>query len=103
MKNTIQEIIEQQWNAMLEGGTMPLFEFELSEPGEYLVVDIRLHSKGVLFSFDGSLPVWFDGSIKKAGDSYVVPYDECFESLDYYLQAISDNITEGYLLPNKLI
>ena len=99
----IEETITEQFNTMLGRGMMPCFEFEL--PGEeYLLVNISLHGKGVAFSFDtDGKQVWFDGDIiELATGSYVMPYDECFEHLDTYLQAISENISEGYLMPNDL-
>jgi hypothetical protein len=77
--------------------------YELSN-GDYLVVDIN-YTKGeeyISFSFDDSLPVFFDGEIKKHGGEYHIILDECFSSLDSYLETIYDNIVEGYIIPNDL-
>ena len=89
---------------MLNYGRIPLFEIELSN-GDYLIVNID-YTQGddfISFSFDNSLPVFFDGEIKKHGGGYHVMLDECFSSLDSYLQLIYDNILEGYIIPNDLL
>ena len=57
----------------------------------------------ISFSFDDSLPVFFDGEIKKHGGNYHVMLDDCFDNLDSYLQLIYDNIIEGYIIPNDLL
>ena len=100
----IKKAINNQWQAMLNYGSIPLFEIELNN-GDYLLVDID-YTEGdnyISFSFDDSLPVFFDGEIKKHGGSYRIMLDDCFESLDSYLQLIYDNIIEGYIIPNDLI
>ena len=100
----IKKAINSQWQDMLKNGKIPCFEIELSN-GDYLVVDIN-YTEGdeyISFSFDDSLPVWFDGGIKKHGGEYRVMLDECFSSLNSYLETIYDNILEGYILPNNLL
>jgi hypothetical protein len=100
----IKTAIHNQWQAMLNYGTIPLFEIECSN-GDYLVVNIN-YTQGnnyISFSFDDSLPVYFDGEIKKHGSGYRVMLDECFDNLDGYLQLIHDNIIEGYIIPNDLL
>jgi len=100
----IKKAISSQWQDVLNYGRIPLFEIELSN-GDYLVVDID-YAQGddfISFSFDDSLPVWFDGEIKKHGSNYRVMLDECFSSLDSYLELIYDNILEGYIIPNDLL
>lgn len=102
--NNIKTAIYNQWQAMLNYGSIPCFEIEVIN-GEYLLVDID-YTQGddyISFSFDDSLPVFFDGEIKKHGGSYRIMLDDCFESLDSYLQLIYDNIIEGYIIPNDLI
>ena len=102
--NNIKKAINQQWQAMLNYGKIPCFEIELSD-GDYLLVDID-YTKGndyISFSFDDSLPVFFDGEIKKHGSQYHVMLDECFDNLDSYLQLIYNNIIEGYIIPNDLL
>lgn len=99
----IKKAINSQWQKMLNYGKIPLFEILLNN-GDYLVVDVN-YTQGddfITFSFDDSLPVFFDGDIKKHGSSYRVMLDDCFNSLDNYLELIHDNILEGYILPNNL-
>jgi len=99
----IKKAINSQWQDMLNYGKIPCFEIELSN-GDYLVVDIdyREGDNYISFSFDDSLPVFFDGDIKKHGSNYRVILDNCFSSLDSYLELIYDNILEGYIFPNNL-
>jgi hypothetical protein len=100
----IKKAINSQWQAMLNYGKIPMFEIELSNR-DYLVVDID-YTQGdnyISFSFDDSLPVFFDGGIKKHGSQYHVMLDECFNDLDSYLQLIYDNIIDGYIIPNDLL
>ena len=103
MKN-IKTAIFNQWQTMLNYGRIPLFEIELSD-GDYLLVDIYYSKDNdyISFSFDDSLPVFFDGEIKKHGGSYRIMLDDCFDNLDSYLQLIYDNIIEGYIIPNDLL
>ena len=101
--NDIKRAIFTQWLAMLNYGKIPCFEILLNN-GDYLVVDIE-YTQGddfISFSFGDSLPVFFDGDIKKHGGSYHVMLDDCFNNLDSYLQLIHENILEGYILPNNL-
>ena len=100
----IKTAIYNQWQSMLNYGRIPLFEIELSS-GDYLIVDID-YTQGddfISFSFDNSLPVFFDGEIKKHGGGYHVMLDPYFESLDSYLELIYNNIIEGYIIPNDLM
>jgi len=100
----IKTAIYNQWQSMLNYGRIPLFEIELSN-GDYLTVDIdyREGDNYISFSFDDSLPAYFDGEIKKHGSNYRVMLDDCFENLDSYLQLIHENILEGYIIPNDLM
>jgi hypothetical protein len=96
------QTIKNQFKTMLESNIIPVFEFEIIND-DYLVVDIYLDNKGIGFEFDDqNLPVSFDGEIEKRGDTWLLPFDPFFEDLDHYLQMISENITEGFLLPNSL-
>lgn len=102
--DNIKTAIYNQWQAMLNYGKIPCFEIELSD-GDYLIVDID-YTQGndfISFSFDDSLPVFFDGEIKKHGGNYHVMLDPYFDNLDSYLQLIYDNIIEGYIIPNDLL
>ena len=104
--NTIYE----QYNEMLDKGIIPIMEYELAN-GEYCTVRLGITDKqnkehqGVLFDIEGSegMPVWFDGVIEKVGSVYCLPFDEYFESLDYYIEMISDNVLEGFLLANDIV
>ena len=95
--------IKQQFEAMLQRGIIPCMEYQTSD-GDWLLVNIKCSDQGITFSFDSmEKPVYFDGEIITYNDCYFcMPFDEYFEDLDYYLQAISDNIIEGFLLPNDL-
>lgn len=100
----IKKAINNQWQAMLNYGKIPMFEIALNN-GDYLLVDID-YTQGngyISFSFDDSLPVFFDGEIKKHGGNYHVMLDPYFESLDSYLELIYNNIIEGYIIPNDLL
>jgi hypothetical protein len=91
-----------EWDAMLNRGIIPVMEFQISE-NDWLIVDIEYTDKGLEFSFDSNnKPVCFDGEIVVINDNrYLLPFDEYF-GLDAHLEMISNNITEGYLLPNDL-
>lgn len=100
----IKKAINSQWQDMLKNGRIPLFEIELSG-GDCLIVNI-VYKQGndyISFSFNDSLPVFFDGEIKKHGNEYRVMLDDCFDNLDSYLHLIYDNIMEGYIIPNDLM
>jgi len=102
--DNIKKAINNQWQSMLNYGKIPMFEIELSN-GDYLIVDIdyREGDNFISFSFDDSLPVYFDGEIKKHGREYHVILDEYFDNLDSYLELIYNNILEGYIIPNDLM
>ncbi len=104
MKTNIQKI-SQEWQAMLERGTMPLFEIELKD-GEYLLVDLELfaESEEICFSFDSmSLETCFSGNIKQYHDcKFALPIVEFDDSLDALLEVIYQEISEGFILPNDL-
>jgi len=102
--------IYKQYNEMLDNGILPIMEFELAN-GEFCTVILGITDKqnkehqGVLFDIENSkcMPVWFDGVIEKVGSVYCLPFDECFDNLDYYLEMISDNVLEGFLLANGIV
>ena len=100
----IKKAIYNQWQSMLNYGRIPLFEIELNN-GDYLLVNIDYQQGDdfISFSFDDSLPVFFDGEIKKHGGGYKVMLDDCFDNLDSYLELIYENILEGYIIPNDLM
>lgn len=100
----IKTAINNQWQAMLNSGKIPCFEIELNN-GDYMLVDINYAQDDnyISFTFDDSLPVFFDGEIKKHGGGYRILLDDCFSNLDSYLETIYDNIIEGYIIPNDLL
>lgn len=99
---TVKAAINAQWQAMIQAGRTPVMEWKMSN-GDWLMMDIEYKGGYFLFSFDqDNKPVFFDGCITGADNFYHYPIDEYSESLDYYLQEISSNIIEGYLLPNGL-
>ena len=96
-----------QWNEMLDAGRIPVFEFKCSDKDgdeDFYTFDIGMHVDGITFSIpDSSLKCFFSGGIKKLSDlNYLLPFDEYFASLDYYLQEIYQEISKGYLIPNNL-
>jgi hypothetical protein len=106
----MSNIIKQQWQQMINNGTMPLFEIQISKD-DYLLVDLELSDNGIRFAFDTSplppynvLPVSFDGEIERLGEGvYLLPFDSaCSDGLDSLLEMIYENIIEGYLIPNNL-
>lgn len=94
--------IEQEWQAMIDRGIMPVMEFQTGED-DWLLVTIELHDHGLQFSFDSdNKRVAFDGDISVIDDNhYRVPFDLDM-SLDGHLELISANIVDGYLLVNDL-
>ena len=81
-----------------------LFEIEMIDE-EFLLVDLTLTDKGILFEADFTHSVYFDGDIIAKGNNvFLYPFDYSYEleTLDEYLNNISENIAEGYLLPNNL-
>ena len=103
MENT-KKAINSQWQAMLNYGKIPMFEMALNN-GDYLLVDIdyREGNDYISFSFDDSLPVFFDGEIRIQGGGYCIMLDAYFDSLDSYLELIYNNILEGYIIHNDLL
>ena len=105
----MQTIIDQ-FNDMLQRGKMPLFEIEIiNTDGErdWLIVDIELHEKGIVYRFDDmDLPVWFDGNTVQLNAEnngcQLVPFDEYFTDMHYYLEYIIEDIMEGFIIPNGL-
>jgi hypothetical protein len=109
---TIYSTIKAQFNAMLQRGTIPCFEFERDNNGsvEWFIVDIDVSEKGVEFSFDqDGKPCFFDGEIVGSDNFYCIPFEDAQyrindnTSLDQYLELIHSNIIEGYLIPNNIM
>jgi hypothetical protein len=94
--------IKQDWDAMLDRGIIPCFEYQISED-DWLLVGLEFTDDGLGFSFDSdNKRVAFDGDIEVINDNhYMLPWDLDM-SLDSHLEMISENITDGYLLVNDL-
>jgi len=97
----------QQFNDMLDRGVIPCMEYQLPD-NEWLVVDMQVmdlqsERKGIVFSLSEDFTTYFSGDIETIGGNFLLPYDEYFESLDSYLEQISDEILEGVLIPNNLL
>jgi hypothetical protein len=109
MNKTVAQQIKEQFDDMLQRGTIPCFEYQIAED-DWLVVDIELHPKGIKFLFDDRCidkPVFFfSGNVKQLHPEnfgcYLMPFDDWVNDLDSYIQAIDQEMTEGFLLPNNL-
>jgi len=96
--------IKEAHDQFIGKGGLFLFELEILND-EYLLVDLTLTDKGILFEADFIKPVSFDGDIIPQGNNvFLCPFDYSYEleTLDHYLQEINNNILEGYLIPNNL-
>jgi len=100
-------IIKQQFEEILQRGIIPCMEFERDYDGsvEWFAVDINVSDVYVEFSFDqDGFNTYFDGAIIGSDNFYKIPVDvDLFPSLHSYLEFISDNIVEGYLIPNNIM
>lgn len=104
--------IKAQFDTMLESGRIPVMEYPVFINGEqeWLVVELSATDAGIEFSFDNfGLPASFDGSIIVHSDThYTMPYDSYnagendSDSLHYYLEAIAENILEGFICSNGI-
>jgi hypothetical protein len=108
---TVYSTIKAQFDAMLQRGVIPCFEFERDSNGsvEWFIVDIDVSEKGVEFSFDqDGYACFFDGEIVGSDNFYCVPFDDAQyrindnTSLDQYLELIHSNIIDGYLIANNI-
>ena len=102
--------IVKQFNDMLDEGILPCLEFNLGD-GEWLVIDMQVtdlqaKDKGIIFRMSEDFNTYFSGTIRKYGQGdvyYLLPYDKYFDNLDYYLETIYQEISEGVILPNDLL
>jgi len=77
-------------------------EYELPH-GEFLLVHFELCDQGIHIKADFEQSTHFSGNVIKTELGFIMPFDpKYFEDLDYYLQEISEEISQGYLLPNYL-
>lgn len=96
--------IRTEWEQLISSGRIPVMEYQISE-NDYLTVDVSLSedNREIEFSFDSdNKKTWFSGDVIVINDNrYKITVDPDM-SLDHHLQAISEEMTEGYLLPNGL-
>lgn len=92
--------LESEWQAIK---CLPVLEYQISE-NDYLLVSLEFTDNGIEFSFDSDdKRVAFGGDIKIINDNrYLMPFDVFTDSLDCYLETISNNITDGYLIVNNM-
>ena len=104
MKTNIAKI-SQEWEAMLQRGTMPAFELELKD-GEYLLVDLVFMPtfEEIRFSFDSmNLLSHFSGNIRTIHDCrFALPITEYDDDLDRLLECIYEEINQGFIGANDL-
>ena len=76
-------------------------EFEVSK-NEYLLVEVEVLQEGILFSFDSNgKDIFFDESIKQfSKNRFMFPLGGL--SAEEGVEALSDAIISGYLIPNGL-
>ena len=93
--------IRYEWDNMR---CFPILEYKISE-SDYLIVELSLSedNREIEFSFDSdNKKTRFSGGVTTINDNrYKIPVDPDM-SLDHHLQAISEEMIEGYLLPNGL-
>ena len=94
-----------QWEELINSGRIPVMEYQISE-SEYLVCDISLSDDNECFFFsfdkDPLHDVYFSGDVTTFSSIYYrYPVDNEM-SLDWHLDAINQEMMEGYLLPNNL-
>ena len=97
--------IRNEWEKLISSGMIPAIEYQTGE-NDYLIVDIQLSDDNecFFFSFDKYLlcDVYFSGNITAFSNIYYrYPVDEEM-NIDWHLNAINQEMTEGYLLPNGL-
>lgn len=96
--------IRIEWDAMISRGTIPVIEYQTGK-NDWLVVYIQLseNNQEIEFSFDSdNKKTRFSGEVIKINDNrYKITVDPDM-SLDRHLETISDEMSEGYLLPNGL-
>lgn len=102
-----RDTVKKQWEEMLASGKMPIIEQETAKG--LLTVDFWLSDYGVNFcwSFEdidshdfSKVKPYFDGCLKKRGKGYVMSFaeiDRMDYKLDYVLQLIWDNISDGVI------
>lgn len=77
---------------------------------DYLTVIISLVEArqgvkaGIHVHADFDKPTYFSGEVIEDKEGFKVPFDpEYFTDIHHYLEAIADEIDEGYLSPNDLL
>ena len=98
------QALKNQFKKFIHKGGIPVMEWHLNN-GDYLTVHISVNDKGVVFELDDmGLPAYFSGNVDCTnGGACLIKHDVDIPDLDYYLQEIHEEITEGFLIPHNLI
>lgn len=96
--------IGAEFEKMINAGKMPAFELQYEKNGEreWCLVVLSMHTDGIHFGIpDANIVPRFSGNIVKLTELwYLLPFDEYFDNLDYYLQEIYQEMVENYFLKN---
>lgn len=96
--NTLKEQLQALYES--HGG---LFSEEAIGSGDYLLVHFEPCEQGIHLRADFERPTHFSGEVVETPTGFIIPFEpEYFDTIDHYLQAASEEISEGYLLPNNL-
>lgn len=96
------ESLKQQAQTAVEKYSGMFAEYELPNE-EFLLVHFELCDQGIHIRADFEGIKCFSGNVILTELGFIMPFDpDYFEDLDYYLQSISEEINEGYLIPNNL-
>lgn len=97
--------IRTEWEKMISRGIIPVIEYQTGE-NDWLVVNIQLSDDNECFFFsfdkDPLYDVYFSDDVTTFSNIYYrYPVDKEM-NIDWHLQLIDQEMTEGYLLPNGL-
>lgn len=77
-------------------------EYRISNDDDYLLVTIEQFKNGIFVNGDFEKECYFSGNVEVFETGFYMPFDKYFDHIDHYLEEISQEITEGYLIPNNL-
>ena len=97
--------IRNEWGKLISSGIISVIEYQTGE-NDWLVVYIQLSDDNECFFFsfdkDPLCDVYFSGNVTTFSNIYYrYPVDKEM-NIDWHLNAINQEMTEGYLLPNGL-
>ena len=97
--------IRTEWEKMISSGIIPVIEYQTGE-NDYLIVDIQLSDDNECFFFsfdkDPLCEVYFSGDVSAFSNIYYRYPVNKEMNIDWHLNAIDQEMNEGYLLPNGL-